>query len=228
MLNVVHGDQEAVGHLLEHPAIDGVSFVGSTPVARHIHRTASANGKRVQALGGAKNHMIVLPDADIDLAADAAVSAGYGSAGEGCMAVSVVVAVGASADRLVDAIAMRTERISIGDGAPPVQKCRFESSSKGSGPICVIHSPRGARVTAHSRVLDLESRARNLKRVKLSSAFTSGVSSCVRGPPGRPTSPRAWSKTFAQGEQIGSDLRLIVEIVGAIMGKRAPDRCCGH
>lgn len=119
VLNVVHGDQEAVGHLLEHPAIDAVSFVGSTPVARHIHRTASANGKRVQALGGAKNHMIVLPDADIDLAADAAVSAGYGSAGERCMAVSVVVAVGESADRLVAAIAMRTERISIGDGTEP-------------------------------------------------------------------------------------------------------------
>ena len=119
VLNVIHGDQEAVGHLLEHPAIDAVSFVGSTPVARHIHRTASANGKRVQALGGAKNHMIVLPDADIDLAADAAVSAGFGSAGQRCMAISVVVAVGASADRLVTAIAERTERISIGDGTAP-------------------------------------------------------------------------------------------------------------
>ena len=119
VLNVVHGDKEAVGHLLEHPAIDAVSFVGSTPVARDIHQTATANGKRVQALGGAKNHMIVLPDADIDLAADAAVSAGYGSAGQRCMAVSVVVAVGASADQLVDAIAMRTERISIGDGTSP-------------------------------------------------------------------------------------------------------------
>lgn len=122
VLNVVHGDQEAVGHLLEHPAIDAVSFVGSTPVARHIHRTASANGKRVQALGGAKNHMVVLPDADIDVAADAAVSAGYGSAGQRCMAISVVVAVGSSADPLVEAIAKRAEAIPIGDGKKPASE----------------------------------------------------------------------------------------------------------
>ena len=103
--NVVQGDAEAVDALLTHPDVDAVSFVGSTPVARHVYETGTAHGKRVQALGGAKNHMVVLPDADIDSAADAAISAGYGSAGERCMAISVVVAVGAVADPLVDAIA---------------------------------------------------------------------------------------------------------------------------
>ena len=112
--NIVNGDKTAVDRILEHPDIAAVSFVGSTPIARHIHQVASANGKRVQALGGAKNHMVVLPDADIGLAADAAVSAGFGSAGERCMAISVVVAVGSSADPLVDAIAARTEKLTIG------------------------------------------------------------------------------------------------------------------
>src|SRR3954452_9537557 len=95
VFNVVHGDAEAVDSLLAHPDVDAISFVGSTPVARHVYETGTRNGKRVQALGGAKNHMVVLPDADIDAAADAAVSAAYGSAGERCMAISVVVAVGA-------------------------------------------------------------------------------------------------------------------------------------
>src|SRR6201999_2310168 len=94
VLNVVNGDKVAVDAILEHPQIKAVSFVGSTPIAKYIYETGTKNGKRVQALGGAKNHMIVLPDADIDMAADAAVSAAYGSAGERCMAVSVVVAVG--------------------------------------------------------------------------------------------------------------------------------------
>ena len=92
--NVVQGDRVAVDRILEHPDIAAVSFVGSTPVARHIYETGSRHGKRVQALGGAKNHMVVLPDADVNVAADAAVSAGYGSAGERCMAVSAIVAVG--------------------------------------------------------------------------------------------------------------------------------------
>ena len=103
VFSVLHGDADAVNGLCEHPGIDAVSFVGSTPIARHVHRTASMAGKRVQALGGAKNHMIVLPDAVIGQAADAAVSAGYGSAGERCMAISVVVAVGAIADDLSEA-----------------------------------------------------------------------------------------------------------------------------
>src|SRR5439155_13974952 len=107
VLNVVHGDKVAVDALLTHEGVKAVSFVGSTPIAKYIYETAAKHGKKVQALGGAKNHMVVLPDADIDMAADAAVSAGYGSAGERCMAVSVVVAVGDVADPLVDAIKER-------------------------------------------------------------------------------------------------------------------------
>jgi len=116
---VVQGDVEAVDSLLEHPDVDAVSFVGSTAVARHVYETATRHGKRVQALGGAKNHMVVLPDADVDAAADAAVSAGYGSAGERCMAVSVVVAVGSVADSLVDAIAARLPGVVVGPGDDP-------------------------------------------------------------------------------------------------------------
>jgi malonate-semialdehyde dehydrogenase (acetylating)/methylmalonate-semialdehyde dehydrogenase len=113
---VVQGDAEAVDALLVHPDVDAVSFVGSTAIARHVYETGAAHGKRVQALGGAKNHMVVLPDADLDAAADAAVSAAYGSAGERCMAISVVVAVGAVADSLVDAIAKRIADVVVGPG----------------------------------------------------------------------------------------------------------------
>src|SRR6478736_50364 len=116
VFNVVHGDKVAVDAILEHPDIAAVSFVGSTPIARYIYETGTKAGKRVQALGGAKNHMIVLPDADIDMAADAAVSAGYGSAGERCMAISQVVAVGDAADRLVKAIEDRLPKIKVGNG----------------------------------------------------------------------------------------------------------------
>jgi malonate-semialdehyde dehydrogenase (acetylating)/methylmalonate-semialdehyde dehydrogenase len=116
VFNVVQGDKVAVDRILEHPDIASVSFVGSTPVARHIYENGTKAGKRVQALGGAKNHMIVLPDADIDMAADAAVSAAYGSAGERCMAISVVVAVGDVADPLVDAIRARLPKIKVGPG----------------------------------------------------------------------------------------------------------------
>jgi malonate-semialdehyde dehydrogenase (acetylating)/methylmalonate-semialdehyde dehydrogenase len=119
VFNVVHGDRDAVDAILEHPGIDAVSFVGSTPIARHVYETATRNRKRCQALGGAKNHMVVLPDADVDMAADAAVSAGYGSAGERCMAISQVVAVGAVADELVDAIARRIPAVRVGDGMDP-------------------------------------------------------------------------------------------------------------
>jgi malonate-semialdehyde dehydrogenase (acetylating)/methylmalonate-semialdehyde dehydrogenase len=117
VFNVVHGDKVAVDRILEHPDIAAVSFVGSTPIARYIYETGTKNGKRVQALGGAKNHMVVLPDADIDMAADAAVSAAYGSAGERCMAISVVVAVGDVADSLADAIEARLPKIKIGPGS---------------------------------------------------------------------------------------------------------------
>jgi malonate-semialdehyde dehydrogenase (acetylating)/methylmalonate-semialdehyde dehydrogenase len=116
VLNVVHGDKEAVDTLLDSPDVSAVSFVGSTPIARSIYQRASANGKRVQALGGAKNHMVVLEDADIESAADAAVSAAYGSAGERCMAVSVLVAVGDVGDRLVPAIERRLGDLAIGAG----------------------------------------------------------------------------------------------------------------
>jgi malonate-semialdehyde dehydrogenase (acetylating)/methylmalonate-semialdehyde dehydrogenase len=119
VFNVVHGDKVAVDAVLEHPGIASVSFVGSTPIAKYVYEKGTKHGKRVQALGGAKNHMIVLPDADIDMAADAAVSAAYGSAGERCMAVSQLVAVGDVADRLIDAIRERIPKVKVGDGMNP-------------------------------------------------------------------------------------------------------------
>ncbi|MDQ1431638.1 MAG: malonate-semialdehyde dehydrogenase (acetylating) / methylmalonate-semialdehyde dehydrogenase [Actinomycetota bacterium] len=119
VFNVVQGDAEAVDALLTHAEVDAVSFVGSTTVARHVYETGTAHGKRVQALGGAKNHMVVLADADVDAAADAAISAAYGSAGERCMAISVVVAVGPVADPLVGAIAARIPDVVVGPGNQP-------------------------------------------------------------------------------------------------------------
>ncbi|MEW1776643.1 CoA-acylating methylmalonate-semialdehyde dehydrogenase [Streptomyces sp. NPDC086777] len=122
VLNIVHGDEVAVNALLDHPDVAAVSFVGSTPVARHVYTRASAGGKRVQALGGAKNHMLVLPDADLDAAAEAAVTAAYGSAGQRCMAVSVVVAVGSAGDALVPRIAERAKNVRIGPGDDPASE----------------------------------------------------------------------------------------------------------
>ena len=120
VFNVVQGDREAVDALLEHPKVEAISFVGSTPVAQQIQRRAVQNGKRVQALGGAKNHMVILPDANLELAVDALIGAAYGSAGERCMAVSVAVAVGdAVADRLVDALVPKVRDLKIGPGAMP-------------------------------------------------------------------------------------------------------------
>ncbi|HEX4416467.1 MAG TPA: CoA-acylating methylmalonate-semialdehyde dehydrogenase [Kofleriaceae bacterium] len=116
VFNVVHGDKVCVDRLLEHPKVAAISFVGSTPIAQYIYETGTRHGKRVQALGGAKNHMIVLPDADMELAADAAVSAGYGSAGERCMAISVVVAVGNAADKLIPLMQDRIAKLKVGDG----------------------------------------------------------------------------------------------------------------
>ena len=116
VVNVIQGDKVAVDRLLEHPDVKAISFVGSTPVARAIYETGTRNGKRVQALGGAKNHMLVLPDADVAMAADAAISAAYGAAGERCMAISVVLAVGDMADPLTDAIRERVKKIKIGPG----------------------------------------------------------------------------------------------------------------
>ncbi|WP_029145154.1 CoA-acylating methylmalonate-semialdehyde dehydrogenase [Microbacterium luticocti] len=122
VLNVVHGDKEAVDAILADPIIKAVSFVGSTPIAKYIYTEAAAHGKRVQALGGAKNHMVVMPDADLDAAADAAVSAGFGSAGERCMAISAVVAVGGVGDELVAKIAERMKNLRIGDGFDPASE----------------------------------------------------------------------------------------------------------
>ena len=116
VFNVVHGDKESVDALLDHPVVQSVSFVGSTPIARYVYEKGAQAGKRVQALGGAKNHMLVLPDADIDLVADSAVNAGFGSAGERCMAISVVVAVDPIGDELVDAIVKKMSAIKVGDG----------------------------------------------------------------------------------------------------------------
>ena len=116
VFNVVHGDKVAVDRLLEHPKVNAISFVGSTPIAQYIYETGTRHGKRVQALGGAKNHMIVLPDADMELAADAAVNAGYGSAGERCMAISVVVAVGNAADKLIPLVKERIAKLKVGNG----------------------------------------------------------------------------------------------------------------
>ncbi|WP_432588255.1 CoA-acylating methylmalonate-semialdehyde dehydrogenase [Streptomyces sp. HD1123-B1] len=122
VLNVVHGDKVAVDRLLEHPDVAAVSFVGSTPIAQYIQSKAVEHGKRVQALGGAKNHMLVLPDADLDFAADNAINAAYGSAGERCMAVSVVVAVGDTGDELVKKIADRAAKLRIGPGNDPASE----------------------------------------------------------------------------------------------------------
>ncbi|HWM00364.1 MAG TPA: CoA-acylating methylmalonate-semialdehyde dehydrogenase [Nocardioidaceae bacterium] len=116
VFTVLHGDKVAVDGLLTHDDVASVSFVGSTPIARYVYETASSHGKRVQPLGGAKNHMVVLPDADLDLAADAAVNAGFGSAGERCMAISAVVAVEPIAQELVDRIRERTTGLTVGDG----------------------------------------------------------------------------------------------------------------
>ncbi len=116
VFTVLNGDKEAVDELLTNPDVASVSFVGSTPIAKYVYETATAHGKRVQALGGAKNHMLVLPDADLDLVADSAINAGFGSAGERCMAISVVVAVEPIADALIEKIAVRMAALKVGDG----------------------------------------------------------------------------------------------------------------
>jgi malonate-semialdehyde dehydrogenase (acetylating) / methylmalonate-semialdehyde dehydrogenase len=163
VFNVLHGDKVAVDALLESPVVESISFVGSTPVARYVYERASARGKRVQALGGAKNHMVVLPDADLDLAADSAVDAGYGSAGERCMAVSVVVAVGGIADDLVARIADRTRTLHVGNGAqhsvsdmgPLVTRAhrdrvaRYVESGERDGAKLVLDG-RGTAVSGHA------------------------------------------------------------------------------
>jgi malonate-semialdehyde dehydrogenase (acetylating)/methylmalonate-semialdehyde dehydrogenase len=119
VFNVVHGDKEAVDAILDHPGIDAVSFVGSTPIASYVHQRASATGKRVQALGGAKNHAVVMPDADLDFAAEHLTAAGFGSAGQRCMAIAVAVAVGDAAEPLMERLKRRAEEIRVGPGLEP-------------------------------------------------------------------------------------------------------------
>ncbi|TFD32013.1 CoA-acylating methylmalonate-semialdehyde dehydrogenase [Cryobacterium cryoconiti] len=158
VLNVVHGDKEAVDALLVHPDVQAISFVGSTPIAKYIYETAARNGKRVQALGGAKNHMLVLPDADLDLAADAAVNAGFGSAGERCMAISVVVAVEPVADELVAKITERLTGLRVGDGmrgcdmGPLITKVHRD---KVASYIDLAHSD-GAEVVVDGRGIEVD------------------------------------------------------------------------
>jgi malonate-semialdehyde dehydrogenase (acetylating) / methylmalonate-semialdehyde dehydrogenase len=158
VFNVVHGDRVAVDRILEHEGISAVSFVGSTGVARYIYENGTRRGKRVQALGGAKNHMVVLPDADIDMAADAAVSAGYGSAGERCMAISVVVAVGDAADPLVEGIRARLPKIKVGDGADPESEMGPLITSEHRDRVASYldsAAQQGARVAADGRESDV-------------------------------------------------------------------------
>jgi malonate-semialdehyde dehydrogenase (acetylating)/methylmalonate-semialdehyde dehydrogenase len=159
VFNVVHGDKVAVDAILEHPDVAAVSFVGSTPIARYVYETGTKNGKRMQALGGAKNHMIVLPDADIDMAADAAVSAAYGSAGERCMAVSVVVAVGDVADPLIGAIKERLPNVKVGPGLEPGNEMgpliTREHRDKVAGYLDTA-ADQGATVVADGRELEVE------------------------------------------------------------------------
>jgi malonate-semialdehyde dehydrogenase (acetylating)/methylmalonate-semialdehyde dehydrogenase len=158
VFNVVQGDKVAVDRILTHPDIAAVSFVGSTPIARYIYETGTANGKRVQALGGAKNHMVVLPDADIDMVADAAVSAAYGSAGERCMAISVVVAVGDVGDLVVSAINDRLPSLRIGPGSEPDSEMgpliTREHRDKVAGYLDTA-ATEGATVVADRRSLDV-------------------------------------------------------------------------
>jgi len=158
VLNVVHGDKEAVDALLVNPDVQAISFVGSTPIAKYIYETAAHHGKRVQALGGAKNHMLVLPDADLDLAADAAVNAGFGSAGERCMAISVIVAVEPVADELIAKIAERVKGLKVGDGmrgcdmGPLITEAHRD---KVAGYIDIAHAD-GAEVVIDGRGIEVD------------------------------------------------------------------------
>ncbi len=131
---MVHGDKESVDALLDHPDVAAVSFVGSTPIARYIHERASANGKRVQALGGAKNHAIILPDASIDYASDHLVAAAFGSAGERCMAISAAVAVGSAGDEIVAAVAEKARATKVGPGRDAGQRDGPGDHRRGPGP----------------------------------------------------------------------------------------------
>jgi malonate-semialdehyde dehydrogenase (acetylating) / methylmalonate-semialdehyde dehydrogenase len=163
VLNVVHGDKVAVDALLSHPDVAAVSFVGSTPIARYIYETATAHGKRVQALGGAKNHAVVLPDADLELTADSLISAGYGSAGQRCMAVSVAVTVGEVADPLLELLEQRIAELNVGDGreasmdmGPLVSARHLERVTR----YVDVGVAEGAQLRVDGRGIDVEGRER--------------------------------------------------------------------
>ena len=166
VFSVVHGDKAAVDAILAHPGIQAVSFVGSTPIARYIYETGTRHGKRVQALGGAKNHMIVLPDADLDLAADSAVSAAYGSTGQRCMAISVLVAVGDVADRLLPRVRERLRKLKVAEGLEPgadmgplvtrehhARVLSYVEQGQAAGAELLEDGRRAARGRARTRVL---------------------------------------------------------------------------
>jgi len=148
VLNIVHGDGEAVDALIAHPDVRAISFVGSTPVARHIYATAAQHGKRVQALGGAKNHAVVAPDADIDAAADALMSAAFGSAGQRCMAISAVVAVGAAGDAIVEALTKRAAQLGAAEVGPLITAGQLERIRA----VISEGVSQGARLTLDGRV----------------------------------------------------------------------------
>jgi malonate-semialdehyde dehydrogenase (acetylating)/methylmalonate-semialdehyde dehydrogenase len=156
VFNVVHGDKEAVDALLDHPDIAAVSFVGSTPIAQYIHQRGTAGGKRVQALGGAKNHAIILPDADVDFAADHLAAAAFGSAGERCMAISAAVAVGSAGDRIVEAVTTRAMAVQVGSGREPASEMGPVITPESKARIVELigtGEKQGARLTADGRDL---------------------------------------------------------------------------
>ena len=159
VFNVVHGDKEAVDALLDSPVVAAVSFVGSTPIARYIHQRASAAGKRVQALGGAKNHAVVLPDADLDFASEHLVAAAFGSAGERCMAVSATVAVGAAADRLVETVSERARAVKVGpgrDGSSEMGPVITRAAKERIEGLIGSGAEQGARLSVDGRGLRVE------------------------------------------------------------------------
>ncbi len=158
VMNVVHGDKEAVDALLTHPLVKSVSFVGSTPIAKYVYETATAHGKRVQALGGAKNHMLVLPDADLDLAADAAVNAGFGSAGERCMAISALIAVEPIAGELVSKISDRMGKLRTGDGTRDTDMGPLVTAAHRDKVLSYVEAgdTAGARLVVDGRVGDID------------------------------------------------------------------------
>ena len=156
VFNVVHGDKEAVDALLDHPDIAAVSFVGSTPIAQYIHQRGTARGKRVQALGGAKNHAIILPDADVDFAADHLAAAAFGSAGERCMAICAAVAVGSAGDRIVEAVTTRAMAVQVGSGREPASEMGPVITPESKARIVELigtGEKQGARLTADGRDL---------------------------------------------------------------------------